>query len=134
MTWITTAPLIAGAVTLLFAAAYSLSSRTAATGNWKIPTFLAALFLVFSFYAGLNEGATGFWPEHIRNLWGNQIWFDLLLAASVALYLLIPKAKSLGINPLPWAVLTVATGSIGLLAFLAFVFWTEEHKEQTSAG
>ena len=134
MTWITTAPLIAGVVTLLFAIAYSISSSTAAQGKWKIPMALAALFFVFSFYAGLNEGATGFWPEHIRNLWGNQIWFDLLLAASVALYLLIPKAKALGINPLPWAVLTVATGSIGLLAFLAFVLWKQEHVGQRATG
>lgn len=126
MTWINTAPLIAGAATLLFAIVYSLSSSTNPKGKWIIPAVLSFLFLSFSVYAGMNEGPTGFWPEHIRNLWGNQIWFDLLLAASVALFLLIPKAKSLGINPLPWAVLTVATGSIGLLAFLAFVLWKEE--------
>ncbi|OWL94717.1 hypothetical protein CBQ26_14455 [Deinococcus indicus] len=125
MTWITVAPLIAGALTFLFAVTYALSRRTNATGPWIIPAVLAALFLGFSLYAGVNEGATGFWPEHVRNLWGNQIWFDLLLAASVALYLLIPKARALGINPLPWAVLSVATGSIGLLAFLSFVLWKQ---------
>ncbi|THF67862.1 hypothetical protein E7T06_18905 [Deinococcus sp. Arct2-2] len=134
MTWINTAPVIAGVATLLFALAYSLSSGTAPKGKWMMPFFLSVLFLGFSVYAGLSEGATGFWPEHIRHLWGNQIWFDLLLAASVGLFLLVPKAKSLGINPLPWAVLTVATGSIGLLAFLAFVLWTQEHGGHNAAG
>lgn len=131
MTWINTAPLIAGAVTLLFAIYYSLRSGTTANGKWIVPTALSALFFAFSFYAGVNEGPTGFWPEHIRNLWGNQIWFDLLLAASVALFLLVPKAKALGISPLPWAVLTIATGSIGLLAFLAFVLWKEEQTRRS---
>lgn len=131
MTWINTAPLIAGAATLLFAIFYSLSSGNTARGRWAIPAALSFLFFVFSFIAGLNEGPTGFWPEHVRNLWGNQIWFDLLLAAGTALFLLIPKAKSVGLNPLPWAVLTVATGSIGLLAFLAVVLWKEE---QVKAG
>ncbi|NTY02411.1 hypothetical protein [Deinococcus sp. JMULE3] len=125
MTWITVAPLVAGALTLLFAVTLALSRRTDAPGPWVVPATLAALFFGFSFYAGIHEGATGFWPEHVRNLWGNQIWFDLLLAASVALYLLIPKARALGINPLPWAVLSIATGSIGLLAFLAFVLWKQ---------
>lgn len=134
MTWINTAPLMAGGLTLLFALAYALSSGTSVTGKWTGPIFLCALFFGFSVYAGVNEGATGFWPEHIRNLWGNQIWFDLLLAASVGLYLLVPKARSLGINPLPWAVLTVATGSIGLLAFLGFVLWKQERVGQPSAN
>lgn len=125
MTWINTAPLVAGAATLLFAIFYALGSGTAARGRWVIPAALSFLFFAFSFYAGFHEGALGFWPEHIRHLWGNQIWFDLLLAASTALFLLIPKARAAGINPLPWAILTVATGSIGLLAFLAFVLWKE---------
>lgn len=131
MTWTNTAPLIAGAATLLFAIFYSLGSGTTAKGKWVIPAALSALFFAFSLYAGLNEGATGFWPEHIRNLWGNQIWFDLLLAASTALFLLIPKAKAVGLNPLPWAILTVATGSIGLLAFLAVILWKEEQVKTT---
>ncbi|GGO38881.1 hypothetical protein [Deinococcus humi] len=134
MTWINTAPLVAGGATLLFAVVYSLSSGTSAKGKWAWPTLFCVLFFIFSFYAGLNEGATGFWPEHIRNLWGNQIWFDLLLAASVAIYLLVPKARALGINPLPWVVLTVATGSVGLLAFLAFVLWKQEHAARGAAA
>lgn len=126
MTWITTAPLIAGVFTLLFALASSQSSGTSATGNWMVPTVRWALFFGFSVYAGVNEGATGFWPEHIRSLWGNRIWFGLLLAVSVGLSLLVPQAKSLGINPLPWVVLAVATGSIGLLALLGFVLWKQQ--------
>ncbi|MFB9991358.1 hypothetical protein ACFFLM_05115 [Deinococcus oregonensis] len=133
MTWITTVPLIAGVAALLFGLIYSSSSGTSAKGKWTIPVLLSALFFGFSVYAGVNEGATGFWPEHIRNLWGNQIWFDLLLAVCAGLYVLVPKAKSLGIFPLPWVILTVATGSFGLLAFLGFVLWKQEQVGQLAA-
>lgn len=126
MTFINTAPAIAGLALLLFGIYYALNSGTVLRGKWVYPLALSGLFFAFSFYAGLNEGAFGFWPEHIRNLWGNQIWFDLLLAAGVSLYLLVPKAKAVGINPLPWVLLTIATGSIGLLAFLAYFLWRKE--------
>jgi len=44
----------------------------------------------------IREAPLGFWVEHPRHLWGNQIWFDLLLAAGVAWALLVPRARRLG--------------------------------------
>jgi hypothetical protein len=46
-----------------------------------LPAGLSAAFAVFSVIAVTREGPLGFWVEHSRNLWGNQLWFDLLLAA-----------------------------------------------------
>ncbi|MCU0888779.1 MAG: hypothetical protein MUC64_12350 [Rubritepida sp.] len=86
---------------------------------WRVPAGLALAFLGFSLAAVLAEGPLGFWPEHTRNLWGNQIWFDLLLAAGVAWALMLPRARAAGMRPLPWLPLILGTGSIGLLAMLA---------------
>ena len=38
------------------------------------------LFLGWSLYTIASEGFFAFWGEHTRNAWGNQIWFDLLIA------------------------------------------------------
>lgn len=68
----------------------------------------------------------GFWTEHTRNLWGNQIWFDLLLATGIGWFLVMPEAKSLGIRPLPWLLLIACTGSIGFLAMIARLLYLRE--------
>jgi hypothetical protein len=73
-----------------------------------------------------TEGPTGFWPVHSQTAWGNQVWFDLLLSASVALAFMIPEARRQGMNPLPWTVLVMVTGSIGLLAMAARLSYLKE--------
>ncbi len=94
--------------------------------GWLFPALLSVLFLCFSIVAVVNEGPTGFWPEHVRNLWGNQIWFDLLLAVGIGWYLILPKVKSLGMQPVPWLVLILCTGCIGFLALLSRVLYLSE--------
>mgnify|MGYP006273661973 CR=1 FL=1 len=90
------------------------------------PAILSGIFAVFSILAVIQEGPLGFWTEHTRNLWGNQIWFDLLLAVGIAWTLLVPRARELGIRPLPWLVVVMCTGSIGLCAMLARVLYISE--------
>ena len=92
---------------------------TATAAGWRAPATLSLLFLGWSVFAAVTEGPTGFWPEHVRNAWGNQIWFDLLLAAGVAFAALAPAARQVGMNTRLWLLLVAATGSIGLLAMLA---------------
>lgn len=87
--------------------------------RWWVAALLAAAFAGWSTYAVLDGGPLGFWAEHHGNPWRTQIWMDLLLAVGVAWYLLQPRLRALGVNPLPWLALVVATGSIGLLAVLA---------------
>jgi hypothetical protein len=84
-----------------------------------VPALLSLLFAALSLRAVITEGPLGFWPEHVRNRWGNQIWLDLLLAVSSAWFLAAPEARRRGMRPWPWLVFIVATGSIGLLAFAA---------------
>jgi len=99
-----------------------------APADWRAPATLALLFLGWSSYAAVTEGPTGFWPEHVRNAWGNQIWFDLLLAAGVAVAALAPAARAVGMNTRLWLLLVAATGSVGLLAMLARLRYLQGQK------
>ena len=96
----------------------------------RAPAAFALLFLGWSTFAALTEGPTGFWPEHVRNAWGNQIWFDLLLAATVAVAALAPAARAVGMNTRLWLLLVAATGSIGLLAMLARLRYLQSQSAQ----
>ena len=94
---------------------------------WRLPAALGAGFLAFSLFAVGIEGPFGFWPEHTRNLWGNQIWFDLLLAVGIAWFLIVPPARRLRMQ-LPlwlWLLLIVTTGCIGFTAMLARLLYLQ---------
>lgn len=94
-------------------------------GSWLVPAAFAAAFLGWSLYTVGMEGPLGFWPNHTANAWGNQVWFDLLLAIGTAWALLLPRARAVSMRPLPWLVLIVASGSIGLLAMAARCLYLE---------
>jgi len=95
-------------------------------GTWIVPAIACALFTTWSLGAVLTEGLTGFWPEHIQHMWGNQIWFDLLLAISVGWFLIVPRAKALGMRLPLWLIFIFATGSIGVTAMLARLLYLQE--------
>ncbi len=101
-------------------------SGTRIRNIWIFPAICMCLFLGWSLFAAVSEGPTGFWPEHIRNAWGNQIWFDLLLAAGAAWTLIIPRAKAQRMRVFAWLGLILLTGSIGLLGALARLLFLEE--------
>lgn len=92
---------------------------------WIAPAMLSVVFACLTLQAVITEGPFGFWMEHTRNLWGNQIWYDLLLALSVAWFFAAKKAHSLGLRSLPWLLAIVATGAIGLLAFVARILYVQ---------
>lgn len=106
------------------------SLRTAAAGSspvpWWIPSLASAGFFGFSLVAVLQEGPTGFWVEHTQHLWGNQIWMDLLFAATVGWSYLAPRLRRFGMNPIPWVFVLAATGSIGMLGLWSRVLWLEQ--------
>ena len=111
-------PLLAAAATAAYAVLLALDKLPKGLAV-VAPLALLAGFAGWTALAALREGPLGFWPEHTRNLWGVQIWVDLLLAAAIALGALVPQARALGMRPLPWVALVLCTGSIGLLAMLA---------------
>jgi len=85
---------------------------------------LAFLFAGFTGWVLATEGVAGF-VTSLDTAWSWQIFVDLCLAASTALVLLAPRAKAAGGRVVPWVALTLATGSIGLLAFTARVLHLE---------
>jgi hypothetical protein len=76
----------------------------------------------------------GFWPVHTASLWGNQVWFDLLLAVSIGWFLLVPPARALGMPLGRWLLLVASSGCIGLLAMLARVLYLQEAARRPHAA
>ena len=117
-------PLLALAGLAVVLACAISAGRTRIT-LWQVPAVLCAAFFAYSLWPVLTLGPLGFWDEHVRNLWGVQIWFDLLCAIGVGWALLAPRARAIGMVPWRWLVLIAATGSIGLLGMLARVLYRE---------
>ena len=117
---------VAAAAFLAFGASLAAGDGARIAHRWIVPAAGSVGFLLFSLYTIAAEGPAGFWTEHTRNFWGNQIWMDLLLAASVALYFLVPQAKKLGMRPAPWIALVACSGGIGLLAMTARVLYLHD--------
>lgn len=99
--------------------------RSTWPASWHVFAAASGLFFLFSFYTGAVEGPLGFWAEHTRSFWGNQVWLDLLLTASVAWFFLVPRARAVAMNLPVWFVVIASTGSIGLLAMVARLVYLE---------
>lgn len=122
MTVPTIAPILAAVCFL----AYVLASlRGAPARGWQAPALLSLAFLGFSALAVAREGPTGFWDVHTAALWGNQVWFDLLIAVAIGWTLILPRARAQGMALLPWLLAICATGSIAFLAMLARLLYLE---------
>ncbi|MGF1567514.1 MAG: hypothetical protein ACFCVD_05515 [Nodosilinea sp.] len=120
-------PAIAAVLFVLFLLYASLKGEFRWKHMWVLPAVLSLLFLLLSLWAVVTEGAFGFWTEHTRNLWGNQIWLDLLLAVGIAWVLIVPQARAFGMPLLPWLTLVLSTGCIGFLAMMARLLYLREN-------
>jgi len=93
---------------------------------WLLPALGSAAFLAFSLRVMAVHGPFGFVEVHTNGAWGGQVGTDLVLSATVALFFAAPYAKKHGIKPAPWVVLTLLTGSIGLLAYTARILYARQ--------
>lgn len=94
-------------------------------GNAILTAGLAAGFAAFTAVTIWSEGVWLVVENHTLNLWGTQVWYDLLFSVSLALFFILPRARAAGMNVLPWIVFVGLTASIGLLAMAARLFWLE---------
>ncbi|WP_394727313.1 hypothetical protein [Altererythrobacter sp. GH1-8] len=101
------------------------------TGSFAIAACLAAGFGAFTAVTITQEGAEILWANHTQNLWGIQVWWDLLFSVSIALFFIVPRARQVGMNIPLWTFLVAATASIALLAMTARLFWLERQTVQS---
>jgi hypothetical protein len=120
-------PFVAAAI-FLAAMPLVIGARAPRTGAWMAPAAIALAFFVFSGWTIASEGLLGFWRNHNSNLWGNQVWTDLLMAIGAAFYLITPRARAAGMNLWLWFFLIVCTGSIALYGMLARLLLLEERR------
>jgi hypothetical protein len=103
------------------------------TGNAIAAAMLAAGFGAFTAVQIGQEGVIGFYINHTQNLTGLQVWWDLVMCAMIALFFIVPRARKVGMNIVPWALLVACTASIGLLAMCARLFWLERAQADASS-
>ena len=115
---------------LAAAVPFTLMLITGRTGarQWQIAALLSTLFLAYSLIPILREGPIGFVANHTTSHWGVQVFWDLLLALCMALFLAAPRARKVGMNLALWVVPVLLLGSIGMLALLARLFWLEQRQ------
>lgn len=118
-------PIVVGVFFAAYVIRLSWGAAAQRLASWLVPAAVGIAFALWTVAAAFSEGPLGFWPEHTRNLWGNQIWFDLLFAAATALTFMVPRARSAGMRTVPWTLFVLATGSIGLLAMCARIAYLE---------
>ncbi|MBX7513036.1 hypothetical protein K3179_00600 [Qipengyuania sp. GH38] len=99
-------------------------------GSAILAAALAAGFGAFTAVTIANEGVLLVWTNHTQNLWGVQVWWDLLCAVVLAVFLIAPRARTAGMRMIPWILFVAATASIGLLAMVARLFWLEARAEK----
>ncbi|NJN97377.1 MAG: DUF2834 domain-containing protein [Anaerolineales bacterium] len=75
-------------------------------------------FLALTVITVWQHGYLGIFEHEFQSLAGIQVLVDLIIALSIFLVWMWNDAKSAGRNPLPWLLLTLATGSIGALIYL----------------
>ena len=94
-------------------------------GSFLVAAMLAAGFGAFTGATIMFEGVTPVLENHTSNLWGVQVWWDLVFSLAIALFFIVPRARKVGMNMPLWALFVASTASIGLFAMIARLFWLE---------
>lgn len=94
-------------------------------GSAAIAAALSGAFAAFTAVTIATEGVTPVIANHASNLWGVQVWYDLLISVSIALLFVIPRARKAKMNVPLWVVAVGLSASIALLAMVARLLWLE---------
>ncbi|MBY6129107.1 hypothetical protein KUW15_10320 [Qipengyuania aquimaris] len=119
---------LAGLAAALAAMIYIVVSQEK-VGSAALAAALSGGFGAFTAITILYEGVLPVWLNHTQNLWGVQVWWDLLISLTIALFFVLPRARAAGMSVFPWLLFVVCTASIGLLAMVARLFWLEKRAE-----
>ena len=119
----------AGLASAMLALGYVIAGSPK-VGSAILAAALASGFGAFTAVTIAKEGVLLVWTNHTQNLWGVQVWWDLLCAVVLAVFLIAPRARAAGMRIIPWTLFVAATASIGLLAMVARLFWLEARMEK----
>ena len=126
MTFLEIGPLFAAVIFLIVTIKVMLGDGRIKQGTWRVPALFFLLFTAFSIWTVVEDGMLGFWPNHSQDLWGNQVWYDLLFALALGWALIMPKAKAVGMRLPLWLLFICCSGSIGFSAMVARYFYLAE--------
>ncbi len=104
----------------------SLAFRRRVQESAPLAALLAAGFIAFTAVPMAREGYFGFIPNHTQDLWGTQVWYDLVIVVVIALVFIIPRARAVGMNIPLWVLAVALTASVSLLPMVARLFWLEK--------
>ena len=82
-----------------------------------LAAFVLFDFTLFTGWVLLSQNNGALFRDLLGNPWGVQVFIDLCLAALFASGWIYRDAKRRGLNPWPWILAMVPTGSISLLAY-----------------
>jgi hypothetical protein len=77
-----------------------------------------ALFGVLSALALMDVGYFGIIAPHFQTWGGGQVFADLVILAVLGCAWMVVDGRARGLNPWPFVVATVLTGSFGVLFYL----------------
>ncbi len=126
--------LFAGGLLVALLAMGSIVLRDQKIGSAALAAALCAGFAAYSAGTIYADGLLPVFENHSTNMWGVQVWWDLLFAVTLALFLIAPRARKVGMNLPLWALFVAITASIGLLAMAARLFWLERAAEQEATA
>ena len=107
-----------------------IATNRAEVGSPLIAGALSLAFGLFTLFTIMREGLEQVVFNHNINFWGTQVWYDLVMAVTVALFFVVPRARAAGMSIIPWVVFVALTASVGLLAMVARLFWLERQSQQ----
>ena len=91
---------------------------------WLLPAFLALAFFLFTLWTIVVTGQPlGFVAEHSHSIWGAQVGIDLFNALMVGIYFANTLSRQHNFRAWPYVILTLCTGSPGVLALAARVLY-----------
>ena len=123
------APALAYILATIFIFTIAMRPKFIIHNFWVPAAMLSVLFLAFTIFTIGVEGLRLVIVNHTQNYWGNQVWFDLLIAVSIAFSALSFEARRLQMRLLPWAIFVILTASIGLLAMAARILYLRKDWE-----
>lgn len=91
----------------------------------RLALAIAALvaFTAYTVSVAAQHSLLGFLSDHARGGWSLQVFIDLCVAATSFWVIGVADARSRGIRPWPYVLLTPLLGSIAILAYLAHRSW-----------